>query len=64
MPWNPPERGWQHELIEKMPSGVDDSQLIENLKLTPTERLEKMLRFQRELEEMRRQVVQQRREDR
>ncbi len=43
-----------------MPPGVDETQLFENLKLTPTERLEKMLAFQRELEEMRDEIVRQR----
>lgn len=62
--WDPPARGWQHELIEKLPSGVDLAQIAANLKLTPTERLEKMLRFQRELEEMRDAFGEQRRRSR
>lgn len=53
MKWDPPARGWQHELLEKLPSGVDETQIIENLKLTSTERLERMLGFQRQIEEMR-----------
>ena len=36
------ERGWQDEIIERVPSGVDPSQIDEWLRLTPTERLERM----------------------
>lgn len=49
----PTLRGWQDELIEQVPSGADEGQILENLKLTPTERLEKALSFRRQVEEMR-----------
>ena len=42
-----PERPWQYELLDKLPPSLDESQLDENLKLTPTERLEKMLKMLR-----------------
>ncbi len=45
------ERGWQDELLEKIPSGVDVTQIDERLRLTPTERLERMRRFLVGLEE-------------
>ncbi len=41
------ERPWQYELLDKMPSSIDMTQLEENLRLTPTERLEKMLKVLR-----------------
>jgi hypothetical protein len=46
-------RGWQDQIIEKMPSGVDAAQVAELLKLTPTERLERMRQFLEEMERLR-----------
>jgi hypothetical protein len=45
---------WGTEALRHLPSGVDPTQIAENLKLTPTERIEKMQRFQRFLEEAKR----------
>ncbi|HEU5059718.1 MAG TPA: hypothetical protein VFU21_24470 [Kofleriaceae bacterium] len=38
-------RGWQDEILEKIPSGVDGSQIEACLQLSPTDRLERMRRF-------------------
>lgn len=46
-----PDWFWGTEILKKYPSGVDLTQLEERLKLTPTERLERMIRFQRFLDE-------------
>jgi hypothetical protein len=46
---------WQDEILAKIPSGVDPAQIDERLKLTPTERLERMRRFLEQLDEMRAQ---------
>jgi hypothetical protein len=43
-------RGWQDEILEKVPSGVDGSQIAACLKLSPTERLERMRTFRLALE--------------
>jgi hypothetical protein len=42
------ERGstWDQRVLAQIPSGIDRSQLRENLRLTPTERIHKMVRFQ------------------
>jgi hypothetical protein len=37
--------GWQDAILERIESGVDVTQIEERLRLTPTERLEAMLRF-------------------
>lgn len=39
------EWSWASDIIARYPSGIDPTQLEERLKLTPTERLERMLRF-------------------
>jgi len=44
------ERPWTDEILDKIPSGVDVSQIEECLRLTPTERLERMRRFLLSLE--------------
>ncbi len=54
MPWDPGEKPWQYELLDKLPSGIDVGQLEENLKLTPTERLEKLRLLVEFLEDVRR----------
>ena len=38
------EKTWDERILERIPSGVDETLIDENLKLTPTERLEKMCR--------------------
>ncbi|HYH46109.1 MAG TPA: hypothetical protein VEG34_10510 [Thermoanaerobaculia bacterium] len=45
---------WASEILKRYPSGVDESQLEERLRLTPTERLERMRRFLEFLEEVKR----------
>jgi hypothetical protein len=42
------------EDLARCPSGVDVTLIIENLRLAPTERLEKMLRFLEFVQELRR----------
>jgi hypothetical protein len=36
------ERGWQEQILDRVPSGIDGSQIDDWLRLTPTERLERM----------------------
>lgn len=36
------EPGWEKEIIETIPSGIDPVQIERALRLTPTERLEQM----------------------
>jgi hypothetical protein len=43
-------RGWQDEIIERRPSGIDSAQIDECLRLTPTDRLERMRRFMEAIE--------------
>jgi hypothetical protein len=45
---------WETEILAHYPSGVDVTQIDERLKLTPTERLEKMRQFLEFLEGARR----------
>lgn len=42
-----PDRPWPYDVLDKLPSSIDETQLTENLRLTPTERLEKMLKVLR-----------------
>ncbi len=44
---------WDQRLLALLPKGVDESQLAENLRLTPTERVEKMLAMVAFIEEHR-----------
>ena len=46
-------RGWQDDIIEKLPSGVDVAQIDEWLRLSPTERLERMSEFLKSIERAR-----------
>jgi hypothetical protein len=39
------ERPWDKRLLALLPPGVDRSQIRENLRLSPTERVERMLAF-------------------
>ena len=48
-----PRRGWQDTLLSTIESGVDSTLIDESLKLTPTERLEKMGRAARSIAAMR-----------
>jgi len=43
-------KGWQDVIFEKVPSGVDGAQIAACLKLSPTERLERMRKFMLTLE--------------
>jgi hypothetical protein len=43
---------WDRRILERIESGVDVTLIEENLKLTPTERLERMEAMLRMLEEM------------
>jgi hypothetical protein len=40
-----PEFSWASEILKRYPSGVDETQIEERLRLTPTERLERMRQF-------------------
>jgi len=46
-------RGWQDDIIENLPSGVDVAQIDEWLRLSPTERLERMSEFLESIERAR-----------
>jgi hypothetical protein len=46
-----PEWSWATPALERYPSGVDPTQIEEQLRLTPTERLERMRRFALSLDE-------------
>jgi hypothetical protein len=52
---NDAELTWDQRILARIESGIDVTQIEENLKLTPTERLERMEAVLRELEEMREQ---------
>jgi hypothetical protein len=45
MTWQPVEPAWQHEVLDRLPPGIDTGQLEEALKLSPTERLEALQRL-------------------
>jgi hypothetical protein len=47
------EPSWDERILAVIPSGVDESLLVENLRLTPTERLEKLQRFLEQLAALR-----------
>jgi hypothetical protein len=38
-------RGWQDEVLDQWPAGIDGSLIEERLRLTPTERLERLRAF-------------------
>jgi len=40
--WELPEEPWQYRLLDLLPSSIDRGQLLEGLKLTPTERIEQV----------------------
>jgi hypothetical protein len=46
-----PEWSWATPALESYPSGVDPTQIDARLRLTPTERLERMRRFALSIEE-------------
>jgi hypothetical protein len=39
------ERTWDQRILDAIPSGTDETLIAENLRLTPTERVEKLQRF-------------------
>jgi hypothetical protein len=50
----PAEKSWDQRILELIPSGVDETLIEENHRLTPTERLEKMCRVLRFVEDVKR----------
>ncbi len=46
-------KGWQDTILEKVPSGIDGAQIEACLKLSPTERLERMRKLLLALESAR-----------
>ncbi len=50
----PAEKTWDQRILELIPSGVDETLIVENLKRTPTERLENMCRVLQFVEEVQR----------
>ena len=49
-PESDPEFSWASEILKRVESGVDETQIEERLRLTPTERLERMRQFREFLE--------------
>lgn len=49
------EMTWDQRILARIESGIDVTQIDENLRLSPSERLERMESVLRELEEMREQ---------
>jgi hypothetical protein len=49
-----PSGTWDQRILALIPSGVDVSQIVENLALSPTERIRKMVRFLKLAEAMQR----------
>jgi hypothetical protein len=54
MAWEPDNPAWQYVLLDQLPPSVDVSQIEESLRRTPTERLERMVKFIEFLDEVRR----------
>lgn len=54
MAWEPAEKAWQYELLDRMKPGVDLVQLERSLRMTPTERLEALHGLAEFAEEVRR----------
>jgi hypothetical protein len=50
----PREKSWDERILERITSGVDETLIEQNLKLTPTERLEKMSRVLEFIDDVRR----------
>jgi hypothetical protein len=50
--WQPIDPAWQYELLDRLPPGVDMTQLDHALRLTPSERLEELERLVRMVEEV------------
>jgi hypothetical protein len=48
------EKTWDERILERIASGVDETLIDQNLKLTPTERLEKMCRVLEFIDDVRR----------
>lgn len=43
--WRPCEAPWQYRVLDALPPSVDEGQLAAALAMTPTERLEAMVRL-------------------
>lgn len=52
--WRPVDQPWQFDLLDRLPPSIDESLLDESLRLTPTERIEKMMKLLEVMEELRR----------
>lgn len=52
--WFPVEQPWQYRILDALPSGVDAAQLEAARRMTPTERVEAMVRLVELGERMRR----------
>lgn len=40
--WFPPEQPWQYRILDRLPPGVDEAQLEQARRMTPTERVDAM----------------------
>ena len=58
--WLPVEEPWQYRVLDQLPPGVDPSQLERARNMTPTERVEAMVRLIELGEEMHKRLVQRR----
>jgi hypothetical protein len=43
--WFPVEQPWQYRVLDQLPPGIDEAQLEQARRMTPTERVEAMLRM-------------------
>jgi hypothetical protein len=50
------EKTWDQRIFERIDPGIDETQLVRNLRLTPTERLKRMQRMLELLEAVKRSV--------
>jgi hypothetical protein len=43
--WSPPDRPWQYDVLDRLPPGIDESQIEYFLSLTPSERIDELQRL-------------------
>jgi orotidine-5'-phosphate decarboxylase len=53
--WMPVDEPWQYRVLDQLPPGIDLAQLDQARRMTPTERVEAMVRLVKLGEEIRRQ---------
>ena len=58
--WLPADQTWQYRVLDQLPSGIDVAQLERARRMTPTERVEAMVRLVALGEELRRGIARRR----